>query len=107
MKTSKLFTIDTELAEKLSKYDNASALVNSLLYDHFAIRPDKNTLFEQKRALMSNLKKKPKILGRKLKFWGTLRNLISIIFALPGSKKSGETENQRSQSSRNTPGGEV
>lgn len=35
MKSSKLFTLNTEIVERLSKVVNASALVNQLLEKHF------------------------------------------------------------------------
>jgi len=66
MKTSRLFTIDTDLADRLSKVGNASALINDLLKDHFSIRANKNTIFDEKQAIMSNLKKKLGKLIRKL-----------------------------------------
>lgn len=35
MKTSKIFTIDIELAKRLQEEDNASALINQLLTSHY------------------------------------------------------------------------
>lgn len=107
MKTSKLFTIDTELAERLSKIDNASALINQLLNEYFRVRADKTTMFEQKKAIITDLKKKHVILRRKLRSWRILTSLTSTISALFGCKKSGITENQQKSQSKNTRGGEI
>ena len=41
MKTSKLLTLDIEIAMKLTHIDNASALVNKLLTEYFAYNEGK------------------------------------------------------------------
>lgn len=40
MKTSKLFTIDVEIVQKLQQEDNASALVERLLKEYFTFTGD-------------------------------------------------------------------
>lgn len=94
MKTSKLFTIDTELADRLGGVDNASSLINDLLSEYFSVRADKNTLFDQKKAVLIDLKKKHKKPRKKLKSWKILKNLILIIIALFGYKKHARMPNQ-------------
>lgn len=37
MKTTKIFTLDVELAEKLQQESNASALVNRLLNEYYSM----------------------------------------------------------------------
>lgn len=56
MKTSRLFTIDVEVAERLVEEDNASKLVNEMLVDHYeTVRPtgqsDKDRLVVLKKRL--------------------------------------------------------
>ncbi|GAI23827.1 unnamed protein product, partial [marine sediment metagenome] len=63
MKTSKLFTIDAEIAEKLKK-TNASQLVNKLLQEFFEVRSDKNTLLDEKNALLNHFSKKKSLFRR-------------------------------------------
>lgn len=101
MKTSKLFTIDTELAERLSGEDNASALINQLLSDYFKIRRDNKGVFEQKKAIVSDLKKKLKLLIRNLKYWRNSIPWAWTIFALFGSKRFGSIENLLNLQSKN------
>lgn len=72
MKTSRLFTIDVEIAERL-KNINASKIVNDLLREFFEVKGVKNTLLEQKQAILEHMGKKK---GRFLK---TLRLLLSSI----------------------------
>lgn len=70
MKTGKLFTIDVEIAEKLQNL-NASQLVNGLLHEYFELRSDKNTLKEEKKAVLASIMKK------KSYFPGRLKSLMS------------------------------
>lgn len=72
MKTSKLFTIDVDLAERL-KNINASKIVNELLKEYFEIRSDKNSVLEEKQAVLEQLRKK------KGNFLRMLRLLLSSI----------------------------
>lgn len=72
MKTSKLFTIDIELAERL-KNVNGSQIVNTLLKEYFAIRSDKSSVLDEKTAVLEQIKKK------KSNFLRTLRLLLSSI----------------------------
>ena len=58
MKVSKLFTIDVEIAERLKSSGNSSALINKLLKEYYEIRSDKHGIFEEKRAIFEDLKKK-------------------------------------------------
>lgn len=83
MKTGKLFTIDVEIAEKLTNL-NASKLVNELLKEYFQYRTGKNSLKEQKQAILKEIfKKKSKFLQK----FGHMRNGTSS--RLTGSRKSG------------------
>lgn len=58
MKVSKLITIDVEIAEKLKQYPNSSGLINQLLKDHLQIMGGKTSVFEEKKAIFDDLKKK-------------------------------------------------
>lgn len=78
MKTSKLFTIDVELAERL-KNTNASELVNSLLKEHFEVRSEKNTLLDQKKAALDQIIKKKERFRRILRLLNNLKLSILII----------------------------
>lgn len=84
MKTSKLFTIDTEIAEELKQIDNASMLVNDLLHDYFAINKQNSSVIEQKQASLKELKKKAVKLTKKLKLLRKLKRWASIIFVFVG-----------------------
>lgn len=75
MKTSKLFTIDTEIAEKL-KVINGSKLVNGLLKEYFELRSDKNTLLEEKTAVLTSISKKKSLFLKRLRL---LRNGIRLV----------------------------
>ena len=66
MKTSKLFTIDTDLAERL-KNTNASAIVNALLKEYFELRSGKNTLKDEKKAVFDAISKKKRYFREKLR----------------------------------------
>ena len=92
MKTSKLFTIDTELEERLSNVDNAYALINELLSDYFKIRGDNKGVFDEKRAIVSDLKKKLRLLIKKLRYWRNSIPWAWTISALFGSKKYGSID---------------
>jgi len=86
MKTGKLFTIDVEIAERL-KNINASQLVNGLLKEYFELRSDKNTLKEEKKAVLSSIiKKKDNFLKRLRSFPNGIR-LILIITLKHGLKQ--------------------
>ena len=104
MKIHKIFTLDIEIVDRLNRIDNQSALINELLSDYFSIRADKITLFDQKRAERSALKKKVKRYRGRLRFWRHLTHLILIIFAWFGSKKFGETKSPTWKQSRSTQG---
>lgn len=73
MKIGRLFTIDVEIAERMKHLANASSVVNRLLKEYFEIKGDKNTLLDEKQAILSNIKKKKKKSRR------TLRLLLSSI----------------------------
>lgn len=79
MKTSRLFTIDVELAERLSQ-TNASKLINTLLKEYFEVRSDKNTLLSEKNAVLEQISKKKK---QSLRIFALLKSFklsILIIF---------------------------
>ena len=98
MKTSKLFTIDVDIAERL-KNINGSELANRLLKEYFELRSDKNTLKDEKKAVLSLIIKKKNNFLKKLRLlmsgirlawiimrglglkqgWNFLRELISIL----------------------------
>lgn len=75
MKTSKMFTIDVEIAQKLDNI-NASALTNRLLKEYFDLKSDKNTLIEEKKAVFNDVSKKKNFFLKKL---GLLMNGIALI----------------------------
>lgn len=102
MKTSKLFTIDTEIAEKLSNIDNSSALVNELLCEYFDVRSNKSSVVEEKKAIISNLKKKADKFSKKSRFLMSLRSYISTAFRFIGLKMRGKPGNQQSSTSNST-----
>lgn len=107
MKTSKLFTIDIEIAERLTTIDNSSALVNELLGEYFRVRSGKRTGLEQKKAIITDLKKKPKQLIKNLRSWKSSTLWNSIISVLSGFRKSGSTENQKNTQLKNIVEGET
>lgn len=76
MKTSRLFTIDTDIAERLRNI-NASELVNRLLKGHFEVYSAKNTLLDEKKAVLSSISKKKNQFLKKLKL---LKNGILLIW---------------------------
>ena len=88
MKTSKLFTIDVDLAERL-KNRNGSELVNGLLKEYFELRSDKNTLKEEKKAVFDAISKKKSNFLKKLRslmhgirlIWTTTQNIGSKIIS--------------------------
>ncbi len=82
MKTGKLFTIDVEIAEKL-KNVNASQLVNELLREYFEHRIGKNSLREQKEAILKDISKKKSRFRKK--FGLSLSGIPSSSTDLPGS----------------------
>jgi len=75
MKTSRLFTIDIDIAERLKDL-NASELVNRLLKGHFEVYSAKNTLLDEKKAVLSSISKKKSQFQKKLRL---LRNGIHLI----------------------------
>ena len=85
MKTGKLFTIDVELAERL-KNVNASQLVNGLLKEYFELRQDKNTLKEEKNAVLKSIIKKKSNFLKRLKLLKSGIHLIWITFRENGFK---------------------
>jgi len=80
MKTSKLFTLDQNIAERLQNI-NASELVNRLLKDHFAVFKPNNSLLDEKQAIIKQiLKKKDRFLRRLgLLKSGMILNLITML----------------------------
>ena len=78
MKTSKLFTIDVDLAEKL-KNVNGSAIVNTLLKEHFELRTGKNTLRDEKKAVFDAISKKKSNFQKKLR---SLMNGIHLVWII-------------------------
>ena len=85
MKTSKLFTIDVEIAERL-KNTNASLLVNGLLKEYFDLRSDKNTLKEEKIAVFDAISKKKSNFLKRLRLLKSGIHLILITFRENGFK---------------------
>ena len=79
MKTSKLFTIDVEIAERL-KNMNGSELTNRLLKEYFELRSDKSTLKDEKTAILKQLSKKKSNFLKKLRLLmnGILMALITL-----------------------------
>lgn len=93
MKTSKLFTIDVELAERLKSL-NASRIVNELLKEYFEIRSDKSSILEEKEAVLEQLKQKKNVFQRILR---SLRHSIrsGLIFLVRGGLKPVEGSHQK------------
>ncbi|HEC65387.1 MAG TPA: hypothetical protein ENI23_08835 [bacterium] len=83
MKTGKLFTIDVEIAEKLQNL-NASSLVNGLLKEYFELRSDKNTLKDEKTAVLQSINKKKRYFLKKLKLLKSGIHCLWIIFRANG-----------------------
>lgn len=79
MKTNKQFSIDVEIAEKL-KDVNASKLISGLLKEHFDLRKGKNTLKEEKMAVLASISKKKKNFLRRLRL--LLSGIRSILIIL-------------------------
>lgn len=86
MKTGKLFTIDVEIAEKLKNL-NGSKLVNDLLKEYFELRTGKNTLKDEKEAVLKDILKKKSNFRKKLRSFLNGIHLTWIIFARHGLKK--------------------
>lgn len=73
MKTSKLFTLDVDVAERLKQESNASNLVNRLLTEHFSIKNrDKRV---EKQLRIKQLKTKMKQINQELKVEDALKEL--------------------------------
>jgi len=90
MKTSKLFTLDADIAERLQNI-NASNLVNRLLKEHFEIYSSKNTLLDEKNAIIKQIIKKKSQLLKRLRLLrsGKLSGLIDFLrYGLEHAKKS-------------------
>ncbi len=85
MKTGKLFTIDVELAEKLINI-NASALVNTLLSEHFELKHGKNSKKEEKIAVLNSITKKKRSLIKRSRSLMNGIHLTWIIFLKGGFK---------------------
>jgi len=85
MKTNKQFTIDIEIAEKLTS-TNASQLVNTLLKEYFDLRQGKNTLKDEKKAVFDAISKKKSFFLKKLRLLMSGIPLVLIIFARHGLK---------------------
>jgi len=68
MKINKQITIDVEIMEKLRQEDNASALIERLLREHYALGADKKkNLMIQKQIMLQNYSKTAKKLKKELK----------------------------------------
>ena len=64
MKVARTYTLDQEMVEKLANI-NASDLINRLLREHFEAYSPKNTLLDEKQAIIKQvLKKKDRFLKR-------------------------------------------
>ena len=90
MKTSKLFTIDVEIAEKL-KNTNASELVNRLLKAELEFRSGKSTLLDEKKAEMKSFLKKKRDYRKKLRLlsrWMSVGWTISRRYGLKVALKN-------------------
>jgi len=85
MKTSKLFTLDQDICERLANI-NASSLVNRLLKDHFAVYSTKNTLLDEKQAVIKNILKKKDRFLKKLRSLKRGMTSTWIIFLRHGSE---------------------
>ena len=57
MKVARTYTLDQEIVERLANL-NASDLINRLLKDHFVSYNPKNTLLDEKKAIIKQLLKK-------------------------------------------------
>lgn len=87
MKTSKLFTIDVDLAERL-KNTNGSAIVNTLLKEYFELRSDKNTLRDEKKAVFDAISKKKSNFLKKLRLLMNGIHLVLITFRKHGLRRA-------------------
>lgn len=68
MKVNKMISIDVEIMRKLSETDNASALINRLLAEHFEISgKKKQSLTETKEIYLKNYLKKAKEVKNEVK----------------------------------------
>ena len=85
MKTSKLFTIDVDLAERL-KNTNASSIVNTLLKEYFELRSGKNTLKDEKKAVFDAISKKKSNFRERLRLLMSGTDLVWIILRRHGLK---------------------
>lgn len=103
MKYHKTITIDADIEDRLSRIENASSLINTLLRDYFNVRGEKHTFFDQKRAVISDLKKNLNHITKKSKLLLILKNLISTILQSIGLKGHGSTKirNQNLKTSEN------
>ena len=70
MKVARTYTIDHNLVERMQNL-NASELINTLLKEYFELRSDKNTLRDEKKAVLDS------ILKKKSNFLKNLRSLLS------------------------------
>ena len=86
MKTSKLFTINVDVADRLKNL-NASELVNRLLLEYFELKVDKNTLKEEKTAVLKAIIKKKRYFPKKLRSLINGIRTIWIIIAKYGLKQ--------------------
>jgi len=75
MKISRLFTIDVEMAEELSKSENQSSLINELLKDYFSISRKNKSELEQKQQILSKSKAKMKEIKREVAILKKLNDL--------------------------------
>jgi len=86
MKTSKLFTLDVEIAEKLKQNPNSSKLVNGLLKEYFSIRAGNENVFEEKKAIITDLKKKLDSSTKNSRLLRSLKHWVSTISVWLGLK---------------------
>lgn len=83
MKTNKQITLDTEIMEKLRQEDNASALIERLLKEYYALGTDKKkNLMLQKEIMLKNYSKTAKNLKKELKIMKQIEGLGADTFAI-------------------------
>jgi len=113
MKTSKLFTLDVEIVQKL-KNTNASGLINRLLTEHFENFNPKNTLLDEKKAILKGIQKKNAVFLSKLRYlqhsmilnWTNLRRyglkvaIQSQGYSISARIRKGAVSRSRSKASR-------
>jgi len=67
MKTGKQITLDVEIMEKLRQEENASALIERLLREHYSFSSDKKkNLMIQKEIMLKNYSKAAKLIKKEI-----------------------------------------